>query len=198
MKIGYARVSTQDQDVALQIDALEAAGCERIYQEKRSSGAAQRPQLNALLGELRSDDIVIVWKLDRLARSLSDLVNLVNAIQSAGASLHSLQDHIDTSTAGGKFTFHIFAALAEFERDIIRERTKAGLAAARARGRVGGRPKGLSKSAQQKAEIAEHLYRAGKLSIREICEHVGVAKSTLYKYLAHQGVEVGSRNPIDR
>lgn len=115
-----------------------------------------------------------------------------------GASLHSLQDPIDTSTGGGRFTFHIFAALAEFERDIIRERTKAGLADAWARGRVGGHPKELSKSAQQKADIAEHLYRAKKLSFRESCEHVGVAKSTLYKYLKHQGVEVGNRDPINQ
>jgi DNA invertase Pin-like site-specific DNA recombinase len=137
MKIGYARVSTQDQELALQLDALEQAGCEKIYQEKVSGVAKARPQLEALLEHLRKEDVVVVWKLDRLARSLKDLVSLVNQIQEKGASFQSVGDQIDTTSAHGKFTFHIFASLAEFERDIIRERTKAGLAAARARGRVG-------------------------------------------------------------
>ena len=138
MKIGYARVSTQDQDLALQLDALQTLGCEKIYQEKRSGASQERIQLKKMLDQLRPGDLVIIWKLDRLARSIRDLVDLVNTIQRSGASLYSLKDQIDTTTAHGKFTFHLFAALAEFERDIIRERTKAGLQAARARGRVGG------------------------------------------------------------
>ena len=145
MKIGYARVSTQDQELALQLDALEQAGCEKIYQEKVSGAAKARPQLEALLEHLRNGDVVVVWKLDRLARSLKDLVSLVNQIQEKGASFQSVNDQIDTTSAHGKFTFHIFASLAEFERDIIRERTKAGLAAARARGRGWRATKGFIK-----------------------------------------------------
>ena len=193
MKIGYARVSTQDQELGLQLDALEQAGCEKIYQEKVSGAAKARPQLEALLEHLRTGDVVVVWKLDRLARSLKDLVSLVNQIQDKGASFQSVNDQIDTTSAHGKFTFHIFASLAEFERDIIRERTKAGLAAARARGRVGGRPKGLSKKAQHKAILAERLYLEGELSISEICEQLSISKGTLYNYLHHQGVEVGRK-----
>ena len=193
MKIGYARVSTQDQELGLQLDALEQAGCEKIYQEKVSGAAKARPQLEALLEHLRTGDVVVVWKLDRLARSLKDLVSLVNQIQDKGASFQSVNDQIDTTSAHGKFTFHIFASLAEFERDIIRERTKAGLAAARARGRVGGRPKGLSKKAQHKAILAERLYLEGELSISEICEQLSISKGTLYNYLHHQGVKVGRK-----
>jgi DNA invertase Pin-like site-specific DNA recombinase len=138
MKIGYARVSTQDQDLSLQLDALQAAGCGKIYKEKMTGSTRERPELQKLLDQLREGDVVVIWKLDRLARSLKDLVNLVNEIQEKGGALHSLNDQIDTTTPHGKFTFHVFAALAEFERDIIRERTKAGLTAARAR--AGGRP----------------------------------------------------------
>jgi len=194
MKIGYARVSTQDQELGLQLDALEQAGCEKIYQEKVSGAAKARPQLEALLEHLRNGDVVVVWKLDRLARSLKDLVSLVNQIQEKGASFQSVNDQIDTTSAHGKFTFHIFASLAEFERDIIRERTKAGLAAARARGRVGGRPKGLSKKAQHKAMLAKQLYLEGEFSISEICEQLSISKGTLYNYLHHQGVEVGRKS----
>ena len=194
MKIGYARVSTQDQELGLQLDALEQAGCEKIYQEKVSGTAKARPQLEAMLEHLRKGDVVVVWKLDRPARSLKDLVSLVNQIQEKGASFQSVSDQIDTTSAHGKFTFHIFASLAEFERDIIRERTKAGLAAARARGRVGGRPKGLSKKAQHKAILAERLYMEGELSISEICEQLSISKGTLYNYLRHQGVEVGRKS----
>lgn len=191
MLLGYARVSTKDQDLALQLDALKAAGCGQIYQEKISSSARERPQLQRLLSQLRTGDTVVIWKLDRLARSLPELVRLVNEIQEKGAGLHSLHDHIDTTTPHGRFTFHLFAALAEFERDIIRERTKAGLAAARARGRVGGRPKGLSQKAEHTAIIAEQLYREGKLTVKEICEQLSISKGTFYNYLHHRGVETG-------
>lgn len=191
MKIGYARVSTKEQELNLQIDALEKVGCKQIYQEKISGTKRERPELQKMLDSLRADDIVIIWKLDRLARSLTDLVNLVNEIEEKGAGLQSLNDPIDTTTSQGKLIFHIFAALAEFERDIISERTKAGLAAARARGRKGGRPKGLSQKAQNTAILAEQLYKEKKLSVREICEQLSISKNTLYRYLRHQKVEIG-------
>lgn len=191
MKIGYARVSTKNQDLSLQLDALEKIGCQKIYQEKITGATRERPQLKKLLEQLREGDVVVVWKLDRLARSLKDLVNLVNEIQEKGAGLQSLNDHIDTTTPQGKLTFHLFAALAEFERDIIRERTNAGLAAARARGRTGGRPKGLSKKAQHTAIIAENLYLEKELTVKEICEQLSISRGTLYNYLRHRGVELG-------
>ena len=190
MKIGYARVSTQDQDLSLQLDALNAAGCGKIYKEKITGSTRERPELQKLLDQLREGDVVVIWKLDRLARSLKDLVNLVNEIQEKGGALHSLNDQIDTTTPHGKFTFHVFAALAEFERDIIRERTKAGLVAARARGRVGGRPRGLSKKAQHKAIIAERLYQERELTVKEICEQLSISRGTLYNYLRFRGVVI--------
>ena len=191
MKIGYARVSTQEQELALQLDALKEAGCSQIYQEKITGAKRERPELQEMIEHLREGDVIVIWKLDRLARSLRDLVDLVNYIQGKGAALLSLNDQIDTTTSHGKFTFHIFAALAEFERDIIRERTKAGLAAARARGRIGGRPAGLPKKAQHTAIIAEKLYLEGKLSTTEICGQLSISRGTLYKYLRHQDVKIG-------
>jgi len=193
MKIGYARVSTKDQNLSSQIDALKKEGCEKIYQEKFTGATKERPQLQKMVEQLRDGDIVVVWKLDRLARSLQDLVSLVNDFQAKGAGLNSLNDHIDTTTPTGKFTFHIFAALSEFERDIIRERTKAGLAAARARGRVGGRPKGLSKKAENTARVAESLYKEGHMTTTEICEQLSISRGTLYRYLKHRGIQVGGR-----
>lgn len=190
MKIGYARVSTKDQNLNLQQDALQREGCEKVFEEKGSGTKSDRPQLNRMLEQLRQNDVVIVWKLDRLGRSLRDLVRRVTEIQDKGAEFKSLHDHIDTTTPQGKLTFHLFAALAEFERDIIAERTRAGLEAARARGRKGGRPKGLSKKAQDKAMIAETLYRQQK-PVSEICDHLHISKSTLYRYLEYRGVEVG-------
>jgi DNA invertase Pin-like site-specific DNA recombinase len=201
MKIGYARVSTKEQDLSLQIDALEDVGCSRIYQEQITGSIKERPELQKMLEQLRDGDVIIIWKLDRLARSLKDLVSLVNEIQEKGAGLHSLNDHIDTSTPNGKLTFHLFAALAEFERDIIRERTNAGLAAARARGRKGGRPKGLSKKAKHTAIIVERQYQEGELTINEICDQLSITKMTLYNYLRHRGVEIGStrrKEPVEK
>ena len=164
MKIGYARVSTKDQNLDLQLDALSKAGCADtyIYREEVSGALRERPQLKKLLEQVREGDVVVIWKLDRLGRSLADLVQLVNEIQGKGAGLLSLQDSIDTTTPQGKLTFHLFAAIAEFERDLIRERTKAGLESARARGRRGGRPPGLSKEAQVKAAAASSLYQQKK------------------------------------
>lgn len=183
MKIGYARVSTKDQNLALQKDALQKEGCELFFEEKASGAKADRPELRRMIDQLRKGDIVIVWKLDRLGRSLRDLVNLVTEIQDKGAGLKSLNDSIDTTTPQGKLTFHLFASLAEFERDIISERTKAGLEAARARGRKGGRPTGLSKEASDKAIIAKSLYEKQEMTVTEICRYLGVARSTFYKYM---------------
>lgn len=191
MKIGYARVSTRDQNLDLQIDALRKEGCEKIFEEKASGAKSDRPQLLQMMQQLRQGDVVIVWKLDRLGRSLKDLVQRVTEMQEKGAGFKSLHDHIDTTTPQGKLTFHLFAALAEFERDIISERTRAGLASARARGRQGGRPKGLSQKAQDKARIAETLYKEQEQTVAEICEYLSISKPTLYRYLRHRGVNVG-------
>lgn len=190
MKIGYARVSTRDQNLDLQLDALQKAGCEDtyIYKEQISGATKERPQLQKLLEQIRKNDVVVIWKLDRLGRSLADLVHLVNEIQGKGAGLLSLQDNIDTTTPQGKLTFHIFAAIAEFEREIIRERTKAGLESARARGRKGGRPPGLSKEAQVKAAAAASLHQQ-KQPIARICTTLGISKKTLYKYLKQGSIQ---------
>lgn len=193
MKIGYARVSTKDQNLSLQRDALVKEGCQQIFEEKQSGTKSDRPQLQRMIAQLRKGDTVIIWKLDRLGRSLRDLVSLVTEIQDKGAGLRSLHDSIDTTTPQGKLTFHLFAALAEFEREIIGERTRAGLESARARGRKGGRPAGLSKKAQDKAMIAASLYTQGK-PVSEISEHLHISKSTLYRYLEHQQVAIGSVN----
>lgn len=198
MNIGYARVSTRDQELALQLDALKKAGCKTLFQEKASGAKADRPELRKMIDQLREDDVVVIWKLDRLGRSLRDLVNLVTEIQSKGAGIKSLTDQIDTTTPQGKLTFHLFAALAEFERDIISERTKAGLASARARGRTGGRKKGLSKEAKDKAMLAETLYKQEEMSIIEICNHLNISRSTLYKYLRFREVKIGNYTKTDK
>ena len=144
MLVGYARVSTQDQDPALQLDALTAAGCGKVYREKASGAQRDRPELIAAIEYMREGDTLVVWKLDRLARSIKQLIETVENLGALGIGFRSLTEAIDTTTAGGKLVFHIFAALAEFERGVIRERTLAGLQAARARGRKGGRPPALS------------------------------------------------------
>jgi len=192
MKIGYARVSTKEQNLGLQLDALTKAGCEKIYQDVASGARSDRPALNEMLENLRADDVLVIWKLDRLGRSLNHLVLLVNDLIAKKIGLHSLNDPVDTTTPQGRLSFNIFASLAEFERDLIRERTQAGLIAARARGRNGGRPKGLPKKAEATACAAETLYKEGVLSAHEIAEKLGIAKSTLYSYLRHRGVQVGA------
>lgn len=191
MKIGYARVSTQDQSLDLQVDALRAAGCERVLTEKVSGAAKDRPQLERLLEDVREGDVIVVWKLDRLGRSLHHLVSVVHLLQQQKAGLLSLNDPIDTTTASGRLIFGVFASLAEFERELIRERTLAGLEAARARGRKGGRPEGLSKEAERKAIVAEILYKERRLSVHEIARELSISKTTLYKYLRRRGVAVG-------
>ena len=191
MKIGYARVSTRDQNLALQVDALKAAGCERIYQDVASGAKTARPALDELLGQLRAGDVLVIWKLDRMGRSLKHLVDLVGDLMERKVGLLSLNDPIDTTSAQGRLVFNLFASLAEFERELIRERTQAGLTAARARGRVGGRPKGLSPQAEATAMAAQTLYRERKLSVAAIAQKLHVSKSTLYSYLRHRGVEIG-------
>lgn len=193
MKIGYARVSTQDQKLSLQLDALKANGCEKIYQEKASGAKTDRPELAKLLEHLREGDTLVIWKLDRLGRSLAHLIELVTTLESRGVSLISLNDPVDTTTAQGRLTFRIFASLAEFERELIRERTQAGLASARRRGQQLGRRKGLSANAEDKSRIAESLYKEGKLSVNKIATQLGISKSTLYEYLKHRGVKVGGK-----
>src|SRR5215210_3850040 len=182
MIYGYARVSTEDQKLNLQLDALKKAGCTKIFKEKVSA-VKERPELEKMTGLLEKGDSVVVWKLDRLGRSLWHLIDLVNSFEEKKVKFISLQDNINTQTAEGRFIFNLFASLAEFERDIIRERTQAGLSAARARGRKGGRPKGLSLEAQLKAEYAKKLYADKSLGIDYICKKVGVSRRTLYNYI---------------
>jgi DNA invertase Pin-like site-specific DNA recombinase len=191
MNVGYARVSTREQTAALQIDALKAAGCAKIHTEVVSGAAIDRPILARLLDEVRSGDVVVIWKLDRLGRSLKNLIEIVNRLMQQNVGLKSLNDPVDTTTPQGRLVFNLFASLAEFERDVIRERTQAGLSAARVRGRKGGRPKGLPRKAESTACAAETLYREGKLSAKEIAERLRISKSTLYAYLRHRGVPVG-------
>jgi len=186
MKIGYARVSTTEQNLSLQTDVLEQAGCEKVFYDQISGTKTSRPGLDEALTYLRQGDVLVVWRLDRLGRSLKHLIESVNSLEEQGIGLQSLQESIDTTTSGGKLIFHIFGALAEFERNLIRERTQAGLVAARARGRIGGRPKLLN---AKKKEWLYRLYDEKKHSIQEICSLVGVSKSTLYAYLRGREVE---------
>ena len=190
MKVGYARVSTREQNLDMQVIALEEAGCDKIYEEVVSGAKATRPILDKLITDLRPDDVLMIWKLDRLGRSLKNLVELVQQLMDNNIGLCSLNDPIDTTNPQGRLIFNIFASLAEFERDIIRERTQAGLSAARARGRKGGRPRGLSSSAEATACAAETLYKEKKLSVMDICQKLNISKSTLYKYLRYRNVGI--------
>ncbi|MFN3146958.1 MAG: recombinase family protein [Paracoccaceae bacterium] len=180
MLVGYARVSTQDQKPELQLDALKAAGCEKVFTEKASGARTDRPELQAALDYMRDGDTLIVWKLDRLARSLKQLVASVEALEERGIGFRTINGvQIDTTTSGGKLVFHIFAALAEFEREIIRERTRAGLDAAIARGRKGGRPPALSEL-DRAAALA--LLRDKTIPIKEVARRLGCSEATLYRY----------------
>lgn len=192
MRIGYARVSTKEQSLALQVDALKQAACEEVFSEIASGAKTERPVLEDLLKHLRKDDVLVIWKLDRLGRSLKHIVSLTHELMERDIGLISLNDPIDTTTPQGRLICHIFAALAEFEHDLIRERTQAGLSAARARGRKGGRPKGLSPAAAATAMAAETLYTEGHLSVKAICEQLHISKPTLYAYLKHRGVQIGT------
>ena len=180
MIIGYARVSTEDQNLDLQFDALKEAGCKKIFQDKISGVKEDRDGLLQVLEIVRPGDTLVVWKLDRLGRSLQHLISVVDELKGKDVYFRSLKENLDTSSSTGKLIFHIFGALAEFERDIIRERTMAGLAAARARGRVGGRPKIMDAG---KVKLAKTLMADNSRCVREICEILGVSKATLYRYL---------------
>lgn len=180
MLIGYARVSMHDQNLSLQTDALEKAGCKKIFVDQISGSTSEREGLSKALSFLREGDTLIVWRLDRLGRSLKHLIELVKELEEKGVGFKSLTESIDTTTSGGKLIFHIFGALAEFERNLIRERTKAGLAAARARGRKGGRPYALNK---KQRKVAIKLYKEKKHTVKEVCEIMGISKPTLYSYL---------------
>jgi DNA invertase Pin-like site-specific DNA recombinase len=180
MQIGYARVSTDDQNLDLQRDALKGAGCERIFEDTISGAKADRIGLAELMNVLRAGDTVVIWRLDRLGRSLKNLIQLVERFETIKVGLRSLQENIDTSSSGGRLVFHVFGALAEFERNLMRERTQAGLIAARARGRMGGRPKRLDPI---KRALALKLHHERKHTIVEICKMMGISKSTLYNYL---------------
>jgi len=193
MIFGYTRVSTSSQNSDLQADKLRAEGCDEIFYETASGVKSERPVLLELLDKVRAGDVIVVWKLDRLGRSLRHLVELVNLLIEKEVGLKSLQDPIDTTHAQGRLIFNIFASLAEFERDLIIERTHAGLDAARARGKQGGRPKGLSEAAKRKAVAAEAIYVKGDLSVNEIALNLGISKATLYNYLRHQGVSIGAK-----
>jgi DNA invertase Pin-like site-specific DNA recombinase len=179
--LGYARVSTADQHSDLQLDALKAAGCYRIFADTASGALDERPELAKVLDQLRPGDTLVVWKLDRLGRSLRHLIDTITDLQQRDVGFHSLQEQIDTTTAGGKLIFHIFGALAEFERDLVRQRTLAGLAAARARGRAGGRPTSMTPT---KLPLARELYDSQEHSLAEIARTLGVSRASIYRHLA--------------
>ena len=180
MLIGYARISTNEQNLNLQTDALTKAGCEKIFTDTASGAKSDRTGLTEAINFMRKGDTLCVWKLDRLGRSLKHLIETVLALQALGKDFCSLQENIDTTTSGGKLFFHIFGALAEFERDIIRERTRAGLASARSRGRLGGRPSIMN---SKKLKMATSLYADGETQVGEICETLGISRATFYRHL---------------
>jgi DNA invertase Pin-like site-specific DNA recombinase len=178
MLIGYARVSTHDQTLNLQLDSLKAAGCARIFEDHISGTKEERKGFQEALSHLRSGDTLVVWRLDRLGRSLRHLIDTITYLQEQGIGFKSLQENIDTTSSGGKLIFHIFGSLAEFERDLIKERTQAGLDAARSRGRVGGRPRTLD---TKKTAIAQALYNDRQHTAAEICKTLGISRATLYR-----------------
>jgi len=179
--IGYARISTTDQDPALQLDALNNAGCIKVFSDTASGALDQRPELDRMLDQLRPGDTVVVWRLDRLGRSLKHLITLVEDLESKKVGFRSLTEAIDTTTAGGKLVFQIFGAMAEFERSIIKERTMAGLEAARARGRKGGRPTVMT---PEKIKMARKLYDSKEYTVESIATELGVSRKTVYRHLA--------------
>lgn len=186
LRIGYARVSTDEQNPELQLDALKAAGCEKLYVDTVSGGKAERVELAKVKEQLRRGDTLVVWRLDRLGRSLKDLIGWMHELEQQGIHFESIQEKIDTATPTGKLVFHIFGAIAEFERDLIRERTNAGLRAARSRGRKGGRKPKLSE-AQRKA-LAE-LHRGGQYSVQELLSMYGISRRLFYNIVREQEVQ---------
>lgn len=180
MMIGYGRVSTGDQDLALQVDALKKYGCEQLYLDKASGKKMDRPELMAMLRNLREGDTLVIWTLDRLGRSLTELVNIVSQLNAKGINFVSLMQKIDTTSAFGELTFHFFAALAQYERTLIVERTNAGLAAAKARGRVGGRPPALDATQLQQLLT---LSQDPLIKVSDIISTMNISRATYYNYL---------------
>jgi DNA invertase Pin-like site-specific DNA recombinase len=180
MQVGYARVSTTDQKLLLQTDALKLAGCKKIFCDKISGIRIERPGFQRMLDHLQKGDTLIVWKLDRLGRSLQHLIQTVNVLEAKGVGFRSIQENIDTNTSGGKLVFHIFGAIAEFERSLISERTRAGLHSAKLRGRFGGRPVVINEIKRKRLNFL-HLNR--KLSVNDICRELDISKSTFYRYV---------------
>jgi DNA invertase Pin-like site-specific DNA recombinase len=188
MLIGYARVSTHEQTLALQQDALTTAGCKKIFTDTASGAKTERIGLEEALNYVRNGDTLVVWRLDRLGRSLPHLIATMTDLEERGIGFKSLTENIDTTTSGGKLIFHIFGALAEFERNLIRERTQAGLTAARARGRIGGKPKALT---ARQLQIAQSLYDDPTNPIAEICRTLKISRATLYR-----SVKTGKREGL--
>lgn len=191
MLFGYGRVSTKDQNLDLQVDALKAAGCDKIFVEKITGTKKNRPELEKLFAQLRAGDVVVVWKLSRWGRSTKDLIELTDRLRELNVEFRCLTMNLDTTTPTGRLFFNIMAAFAEFDRDTIVENTNAGLAAARARGRTGGRKPGLSDEGKLKSAAAKTLYENGN-TIKSITKNLKISKRTLYKYLELEGVKVGS------
>jgi len=179
MRIGYARVSTDEQSLDLQLDALKKAGCKRTFSDKASATKADRPGLAEILSHLRPGDVLVIWKLDRLGRTVKGLVDFVADLQDRGVQFHSLTDGIDTTTPAGRFFFHVMASMAQMERELLAERTRAGLDAARRRGRLGGRKRRMTPG---KVESARKLLRDG-MSPRDVAENLGVSIPTLYRWV---------------
>ncbi len=190
--IGYARVSTQDQNLHLQKDALTKAGCEKIYTDTISGSTQERKGLDEALNFLRSGDTLVVWKLDRLGRTMKHLIDTLTRLKDKGIGFKSLTENIDTTTPGGKLIFHVFGSLAEFERDLIRERTQAGLLAARERGRQGGRPKSQLAD-EKKLTMAQKMYTDKTIPVKDILTNLGIKKTTFYKYLKVKESDVAHR-----
>ena len=189
MLIGYARVSTNEQTLDLQKDALAKIGCTKIFSDVVSGAKAQRQGLEEALAYVREGDTLVVWQLDRLGRSLKHLIETITRLNNRNIGFKSITENIDTTTSGGKLVFHIFGALAEFERDIIRERTTAGLRAARARGRLGGRPKAKTLDNPKKVALAQSIYENRDNTIDEICKTLNVSRATLYRYIKTKNTE---------
>ena len=178
MNIGYCRISTSEQNLELQIQALKEAGCEKIFEEVASGAKDDRPKLKEAIEYARKGDVITVWKLDRLSRSLKHLIETVSDLEKREVGFRCITQNLDTTSSSGKLVFHVFGAISEFERSLIRERTAAGLKVARARGRLGGRPKVLD---QEKITIARSLYEDGKTSVGKICETLGISRATFYR-----------------
>lgn len=182
MKFGYARVSTKDQNLNLQIEALEKAGCEKIFNEKISGSTKNRPELDKMIAHLRKDDVLFVWRLDRLGRSLKNIIDLVLSLSEKGVVIKGISDGVDTSTSSGRLFLNIMASLAEYERELIKERTNAGLQSARARGRIGGRPKGYTKETIAKLLIMRSVYKDKSKTPEEVYKPLGLTRATFYRY----------------